>query len=138
MTFEEIDAFLRLPWVGAIAVGDCEGGPRVVPVWYHWDGRSITIWSDPTFPWVRQLAIEPRVAFTAFEHDPPGRAVYASGTVSVARGTIGALREDIRRIASRYVAPVLLDETIGSYDRGGEKVLITLTPERLRGAVNLG
>jgi hypothetical protein len=51
---------------------------------------------------------------------------------------MASLRRPIREIAARYIPAALLDETIDSFDHGGEKVLITIVPESLRGAVNLG
>ena len=103
MTPDQIDAFLDLRLVGALGTLRADGSPWVVPIWYRWDGSTIKVWSSPTMGWVKRLQDEPRVAFTAFEHEAPRRAVYLRGTATVAEGTMQELREDIRAVTARYV-----------------------------------
>jgi PPOX class probable F420-dependent enzyme len=136
MTPEEIDAFLNLRMVGALATIRADGSPGVLPIWYRWDGSAITLWSDPNFAWVRRIREEPRVAFTVFEHDLPRRAVYIRGTATVREGTMTELEEEIRAITARYVPADRLDDEVQSYDRGGTKVIVTITPTFLTGAYN--
>lgn len=136
MTDEEIDEFLNLRLVGALATLRPDGSPQVLPIWYRWDGKAITLWSDPNFGWVKRLHAEPRVAFSVFEHDVPRRAVYIRGTATVEEGSMAELDAEIRAITARYVAAADLDDEIRSNDRGGNKVIVTITPTSLRGAVN--
>jgi nitroimidazol reductase NimA-like FMN-containing flavoprotein (pyridoxamine 5'-phosphate oxidase superfamily) len=136
MTEREIEEFLALPLVGAIASLRSTGEPTVVPIWFRWTGSAITIWSDPAFGWVKRIRSEPRVAFTVFEHCSPSRAVYIRGTASVEEGTMGELDAEIRAITAKYVPAARLDDEIRSYDIGGTKVVITITPTSLRAATN--
>jgi nitroimidazol reductase NimA-like FMN-containing flavoprotein (pyridoxamine 5'-phosphate oxidase superfamily) len=136
MTQEEIDEFLNLRLVGALAILRDDGTPSVLPIWYRWDGTAIKLWSDPKFGWVRRLLDEPRVAFSVFEHDVPRRAVYIRGTATVREGSMAALDDDIRAITARYVDAERLDEEIRSYDSGRNKVIVTITPTWIKGAYN--
>lgn len=131
-----IDEFLALPLVGALATLRGNGAPNVIPVWYHWNGSVITVWTDPNFGWVRALRGDPRVAFTVFEHRSPSRAVYIRGHATVVEGTMAELDAEIRAITARYVPADRLDEEIRSYDRGGTKAVITIVPSTLRAATN--
>jgi len=136
MSPEEIEAFLDLRLVGALGTLRADGSPWVVPIWYRWDGTKIKVWTGPTMGWVKRLREEPRVGFTVFEHDTPRRAVYFRGIASVREGTMRELDDDIRAITARYVEPARLDEVIRSYDRGGNKVVVTITPTFLKGEFN--
>jgi PPOX class probable F420-dependent enzyme len=136
MTQEEIDEFLNLRFVGALATLRADGTPGVLPIWYRWDGTAVKLWSDPRFGWVKRLREEPRVAFSVFEHDVPRRAVYIRGTATVSEGSMAELDEEIRAITARYVDAERLDEEIRSYDSGRNKVIVTITPTWMKGAYN--
>jgi hypothetical protein len=41
-----------------------DGTPRVVPIWFHWTGDTLTFGSPPKAPKLRALEREPRVAVT--------------------------------------------------------------------------
>lgn len=138
MTREEIDAFLALPWIGALAVTRKDGSPSVMPVWYRWNGSVITIWTDPSVWWLKRIAIDPRVAFSVFEHVAPMRAIYIRGTATTRAGSVDELMDDLRAVTERYVPAGTADDIIRSYDNGQGKVLVTITPEHLLGRVNFG
>jgi nitroimidazol reductase NimA-like FMN-containing flavoprotein (pyridoxamine 5'-phosphate oxidase superfamily) len=123
--------------IGALAVAGAGGAPLILPIWYWWDGEAVHLWSDPVFAWVRRVRTEPRVAFTVFEHEPPGRAVYLRGTATVREGSLTALRDEIRAIVARYHAPNDVERTIDSYDRGTPKAIVTIRPSSIRALVNL-
>jgi PPOX class probable F420-dependent enzyme len=136
MTQDQIDGFLDSRLVGALGTLRTDGSPWVVPVWYRWDGAVITIWSSPGMGWVKRLAPEPRVAFTVFEHEAPRRAAYLRGTATVREGSMRELDADIRAITARYVDADRLDEELRAYGRGGNKVVVTITPSFMKGEYN--
>lgn len=41
-----------------------DGTPRVVPIWFHWDGEEIVMGSPPRAPKLKALRKNPRVAIT--------------------------------------------------------------------------
>lgn len=136
MTRDEVDAFLDLGLVGAIATLRADGSPWVVPIWYRWDGEAITVWSSPTMGWVKRLREEPRVAFSVYEHGVPSRAIYVRGTATVRDGTTEELFDELQAITTRYVDAERLDDFMQSYDRASPAVIITIIPTFIKGEVN--
>ncbi len=59
----EADAALRRARVGWLGTSHAEGTPHLVPVWFYWDGTTITIYSKPGARKVRNLEQMPDVAF---------------------------------------------------------------------------
>ena len=41
-----------------------DGTPRVVPIWFHWNGRDIVMASPPKAPKLKALAKNPKVSLT--------------------------------------------------------------------------
>jgi nitroimidazol reductase NimA-like FMN-containing flavoprotein (pyridoxamine 5'-phosphate oxidase superfamily) len=136
MTDEELSDFLNMRFVGALSTLRNDGAPNVIPIWYRWTGAEIKLWTDPEFGWVKRLQTDPRVAFAVFEHDAPRRAAYFRGTASVVEGAMADLLAEIRAISARYIDAADLDEQVASYDRGGNKAIVTITPSFVKGAVN--
>ena len=44
-----------------------DGTPRVVPIWFHWNGRDIVMASPPKAPKLKALAKNPNVSLTIDE-----------------------------------------------------------------------
>ena len=59
----ETDIALRRTRVGWLGTSHAEGTPHLVPVWFHWDGAAITIYSKRDARKVRNLLDMPHVAF---------------------------------------------------------------------------
>ena len=60
-----------------------DGSPRVVPLSYVWDGSAFVFASDPTWPKVRALEANPRVAITVDTNEFPPHILYVRGTASI-------------------------------------------------------
>jgi hypothetical protein len=45
-----------------------DGTPRVVPVWFHWNGSQFVIGTPARAPKLKALAADPRVALTIDDH----------------------------------------------------------------------
>src|SRR3954453_4852346 len=56
-----------------------DGGPRVIPLGYLWDGDSFRIWTIPHSAKVAALRADPRVAITIDILGPPPRVLLARG-----------------------------------------------------------
>ncbi len=41
-----------------------DGTPRVVPIWFHWNGHAVTLGTPVRAPKLRALAANPKVAVT--------------------------------------------------------------------------
>ena len=64
---------LRLSYTGL------DGGPRVIPLGYLWDGSRFLFWTIPHSAKVRALRADPRVAITIDILGPPPRVLLARG-----------------------------------------------------------
>jgi PPOX class probable F420-dependent enzyme len=72
-----------------------DGTPRVVPIWFHWNGTDIVMGTPADAPKVEALRRNPRVAITIDSNDfPPG--------VLLVRGE--ARLEVVEGVTDEYVA----------------------------------
>src|SRR5437868_5307283 len=62
-----------------------DGTPRVVPIWFHWDGQQFVLAGPPTAPKMKVLADGAKVALTINTNEFPYKALYVRGSVSVTR-----------------------------------------------------
>jgi Pyridoxamine 5'-phosphate oxidase len=61
-----------------------DGTPRVVPVWFHWDGEVLTFGSPVRAPKLRALAVNPQVAAAIEDATSwPYKALLIRGDASV-------------------------------------------------------
>ena len=67
-----------------------DGTPRVVPIWFHWNGRQIVFASPPNAPKVRALKQNPAVAVTIDSNEQPYKVLLIRGaaTVEVVNGVV--------------------------------------------------
>jgi hypothetical protein len=61
-----------------------DGTPRVVPIWFHWDGRVVTLGTPVRAPKLRALASNPNVGLTIDDSTSwPYKALLLRGQASV-------------------------------------------------------
>ena len=60
-----------------------DGTPRVVPVWFHWDGREIVIGTPGAAPKVKALEARPEVALTIDTTSWPHHVLILRGVAKV-------------------------------------------------------
>jgi hypothetical protein len=60
-----------------------DGTPRVVPIWFHWNGTDIIFGSPPRAPKLRALRHNPRVAVTIDDTSWPHKVLLLRGAASV-------------------------------------------------------
>ena len=61
-----------------------DGTPRVVPIWFHWDGRALTLGTPIRAPKLRALARDPHVSVTIDDSTSwPYKALLLRGNASV-------------------------------------------------------
>ena len=60
-----------------------DGTPRVVSIWFHWDGTDIVMASLPGAPKLKALHSGDRVALTIDTNDPPHHILSIRGTAEV-------------------------------------------------------
>jgi hypothetical protein len=70
-----------------------DGSPRVVPIWFHWDGHQFVMASPPTAPKLKALAKNPKVSLTIDDNAFPHKVLLVRGTAHLPSGLPNALPE---------------------------------------------
>jgi nitroimidazol reductase NimA-like FMN-containing flavoprotein (pyridoxamine 5'-phosphate oxidase superfamily) len=74
--------------------------PRVVPIWFHWDGEAIVLGSPPNAPKVNVLPNNSKVALTIDRDEFPYHALLIRGTAHVE--TVEGVAQEYAACAERY------------------------------------
>ncbi|MDQ3044823.1 MAG: pyridoxamine 5'-phosphate oxidase family protein [Chloroflexota bacterium] len=77
-----------------------DGTPRVVPIWFHWNGKTFVMGSDPNSPKVDALRANPDVALTIDTDDFPHKVLMVRGKVSVE--LVDGIAKEYAASANRY------------------------------------
>jgi hypothetical protein len=89
MKADEISQVLHLPLAQQLLEGDIparfaysgrDGGPRVIPIAFHWDGENIVVCTTTNALKVRALEADPRVAITIDTNGYPPNVLLVRGT----------------------------------------------------------
>ena len=57
-----------------------DGTPRVVPIWFHWNGKHIVMATPPKAPKLKALANNPKVSLTIDDNTFPHKVLLIRGT----------------------------------------------------------
>lgn len=57
-----------------------DGTPRVVPIWFHWNGSDIVMATPPRAPKLKALARNPKVSLTIDDNTFPHKVLLIRGT----------------------------------------------------------
>jgi PPOX class probable F420-dependent enzyme len=105
-----------------------DGTPRVVPIWFHWNGKDFVLATPPKAPKLRALAKNPKVALTIDDNTFPHKVLLVRGTARL--DPVEGIVPEYARAAERY---------FGSQQGKGwvaqlqsmiqDMVRITITPE---------
>jgi hypothetical protein len=60
-----------------------DGTPRVVPIWFHWNGQQIILGGPPGAPKMKALTSGTSVAITISTNEFPYKVLYIRGSVSL-------------------------------------------------------
>jgi hypothetical protein len=60
-----------------------DGTPRVVPIWFHWNGTDIVMATPPGAPKLKALRTGDRVAITIDTNNPPQHVLSIRGIAEV-------------------------------------------------------
>ena len=80
-----------------------DGTPRVVPIWFHWNGETIVLGSPPNAPKVDVLPTNSKVALTIDSNEWPYHALLIRGTAHVE--TVEGVTPEYAACAERYFGP---------------------------------
>ena len=62
-----------------LAYVSTDGSPRVIPIWFHWNGRDLVLGTPPKAPKLRALAKNPKVALTIDDNNFPHKVLLVRG-----------------------------------------------------------
>ena len=104
-----------------------DGSPRVVPIWFHWNGREIVMASPPKAPKLKALAKNPKVAITIDDNTFPHKVLLIRGSVRLE--PVQGIVPEYEAAAARYFDPEMAKGWLGQL-RGmvSSMVRITMTP----------
>lgn len=105
-----------------------DGTPRVIPIWFHWNGREIVMATPPKAPKLKALRKNPKVALTIDDNTFPHKVLLIRGTARLE--PVEGIVPEYAACADRYFEPELARNWLGQL-RGmiSSMVRITITPE---------
>jgi nitroimidazol reductase NimA-like FMN-containing flavoprotein (pyridoxamine 5'-phosphate oxidase superfamily) len=128
-----LDAFLARPLIARLATSR-RGQPRIVPMWFLWDGSSVWMETSPTFVNVRILRDNPLAAIAIDEAVGPlrFRAALMQGEVEIVAGPPEMVLDMARRIYARYLKADELASAGEAMLRGSQHVLLHFSPRVIK------
>jgi PPOX class probable F420-dependent enzyme len=107
-----------------------DGTPRVVPIWFHWDGQEFVLATPPRTPKLRALAAQPKVALTIDADAFPYHVLLVRGTARASR--LDEIVPEYALMARRYFgagADAWLQQIGAMLPSMGGMTRIAITPE---------
>ena len=80
-----------------------DGSPRVIPIWFHWNGRDIVMATPPKAPKLKALAKNPRVSLTIDDNTFPHKVLLIRGTARLE--PVNGIVPEYAAAAERYFGP---------------------------------
>jgi hypothetical protein len=105
-----------------------DGTPRVIPIWFHWNGRDLILATPPKAPKLKALARNPKVALTIDDNVFPHKVLLIRGRARLE--TMDGIVPEYAAAAERYFGREQGQAWVGRL-RGtiSNMVRITVTPE---------
>jgi len=105
-----------------------DGTPRVVPIWFHWDGKDFVLATPPKAPKLKALARNKKVALTIDDNGFPHKVLLVRGTARFE--TVEGIVPEYAAAAERYFGREQGQAWVGKL-RGmaPSMVRIAITPE---------
>ena len=99
MTPEQLDEFLKRPFVAVLGTVDNAGRPRSSPIWFHWENGAAYMYTRrQNLKW-RNLLARPHASLCIDKREPPYASVVMDGPV---REVDRSLYDLILAMALRY------------------------------------
>ena len=105
-----------------------DGTPRVIPIWFHWNGREIVMATPPKAPKLKALAKNPKVSLTIDDNTFPHKVLLIRGSARLE--PVEGIVPEYAAAAERYFDPELAKGWLGQLRTlVSSMVRITVTPE---------
>jgi PPOX class probable F420-dependent enzyme len=99
-----------------------DGTPRVVPIWFHWNGSEFVLGTPPKAPKLKALAKNPRVALSIDDNEFPYAVLSVRGTAKLE--PLQGIVPEYALAAERYFGP--------QQGKGWVEQLRSMAPEMVR------
>jgi Pyridoxamine 5'-phosphate oxidase len=103
-----------------------DGAPRVVPIWFHWDGAQIVVASPPRAPKLIVLDTGDPVALSIDSNDWPYRVLSIRGVASVKQ--VNGVPAEYAAAARRYLGDEQGGAIVDSFPLDVVTYRIAVTP----------
>lgn len=105
-----------------------DGTPRVVPIWFHWNGREFVLGTPAKAPKLKALSRNPKVALTIDDNTFPHKVLLVRGTARIE--PVEGVVPEYALAAERYFGPQQGKAWVAQLaSMATENVRITITPE---------
>jgi hypothetical protein len=102
--------------------------PRVIPIWFHWNGREIVMATPPKAPKLKALQKNPKVSLTIDDNVFPHKVLLIRGTARMEPVT--GIAPEYAAAADRYFSPEQAKAWLDSLRTMiSSQVRIIVTPE---------
>ena len=78
-----------------------DGTPRVIPIWFHWNGKEVIVGTPPAAPKMKAIQKNSKVALTIDSNIWPYKVLMIRGTAQVE--TVDGVFPEYTLIAKRYL-----------------------------------
>ena len=106
-----------------------DGTPRVVSLWFHWDGHDLVMCTFGGAPKLKALNTGDRVALTIDTDAPPNHILSIRGTATVT--TVDGVADEYARAAARYLGSQIADGYIQSLPAHVPMARIAVRPDEV-------
>jgi hypothetical protein len=105
-----------------------DGTPRVIPIWFHWNGRELVMATPPKAPKLKALGKNPKVSLTIDDNTFPHKVLLIRGTARLQ--AVDGIVPEYATAAERYFGREQGQAWIGQLrTMVPSMVKITITPE---------
>jgi nitroimidazol reductase NimA-like FMN-containing flavoprotein (pyridoxamine 5'-phosphate oxidase superfamily) len=105
-----------------------DGTPRVIPIWFHWNGKELVMGTPPKAPKLKALAKNPKVSLTIDNNEFPHKVLLVRGTARLE--TVDGIVPEYAAAADRYFEPEQARAWLAQLrTRISSMVRVTITPE---------
>jgi len=105
-----------------------DGTPRVVPIWFHWNGKEIVMATPPKAPKLKALAKNRKVSLTIDDNTFPHKVLLIRGTARLE--PLDGIVPEYAAAAERYFGPEQGQAWVNQLrSMVSSMVRITITPE---------
>ena len=107
-----------------------DGSPRVVPIWFHWNGREFVLGTPSKAPKLKALAKNPKVALTIDDVNFPHKVLLVRGTARLqsVKGVVPEYATAAERYFGAEQGKAWVTQ-LASMIQDQDMVRITITPE---------